>query len=1116
MAGRKPKQLRIYENELGMEWDRSSSAASSAGSVKGTPGLGRESGGGDSRMSYANRAASAIEAVKAPGALARLGKVLYSGGSASSSAGNNSNAGQGVGGNSGSGLNPSSSVGGSATTTSPMASGANRSRRPEALMLPKSGGGRVRYAARGPILAMDGSKGEANVAAIVGKDFLRVLKIGEDGASVTHDLKTRAGFDKLYAVTSLRWGRPGTPYERTIALGNAGGAVRLLGVERAHQTQELGGSTRAVMSLAFGGAGILAASSDGVVRMWDPRDGGRRPPATFAKNGDSAREVVASPLDAHKFAVIYDSGVVQRWDARSPSQPDRRINAHSGPGLTLDWHPELDYLATGGRDHQIQVWNMGTAGGGDGPRKPEYVVLAPEPVGKVRWAVPAPASGSNGSTRLQSAALVSSGRSRNDSNVYVWTLGRPHVPRQVLEDHSEAVVDLCPRGERLLWSASKDKSFVQHDLLLEPFVLDNLRSAVTGWSPHGEAVFVDQDKTGAGSDVPSVPVPQLGPGRVRPSPDGGGPGGIARSASSYFFTNHTESGDEQSPGDSSFGRRGHKRPSTAAMAGLKLSDASFDGQSLVHALAVPGQDAASFGWLAVNYKVHALADETLVDCCAHNSQVAFTTRRYRTAQVWAILESAVADEQRRFAEVYHARLPDKVDLAKLVTLHPMAPPEPRKALDAPQTATATTPARTPPPDGFRPLLSERPPGSSDDERNDNQVDDEDDDDVDDDDVDDLDDNSNHAGHKTQAGGISISRPRAHTISNDSAVLSVSPGSGDYGTSLGVTSMSPEDMYGRAGTSFTRLPMVTRGTAGTSASTASGSGSTDEMGRSITDWRTSILEDIEEDSEPTPRAGKNALAARMPTLPAPSTTSRLSHALESLSATPQTASQATSPAPPSDRPMIVATAPSASSQNQSQSQSSNTSTRDLYTSFLAEQTYPWRTEQLLIKAFDYALEQGDVQLCAILVLLLRHDYPSMCPSHVAEEVVLSYLTLLKRHGLFSSAAEVAKVSDMEPVRALGQTETSLDTLCAQCRRPLSENVDAPDAWMYGHPTGFWYCVNCKSLLHTCSICREPVRTLTLVTLRCGHECHESCLREWFCDLAMSSCPAGCGLQIEVAL
>ena len=49
------------------------------------------------------------------------------------------------------------------------------------------------------------------------------------------------------------------------------------------------------------------------------------------------------------------------------------------------------------------------------------------------------------------------------------------------------------------------------------------------------------------------------------------------------------------------------------------------------------------------------------------------------------------------------------------------------------------------------------------------------------------------------------------------------------------------------------------------------------------------------------------------------------------------------------------------------------------------------------------------------------------------------------------------------------------------------------------------------VQTCGVCNLPVRGLGNTCLACGHIGHLNCLRRWFSDAGMNSCPVRCGCQ-----
>lgn len=76
---------------------------------------------------------------------------------------------------------------------------------------------------------------------------------------------------------------------------------------------------------------------------------------TFEGKSESVRDVQFSPVNQHEFAAAFENGTVQKWDLRSPKMYERKLNAHNGLALTVDWHPDGRYLASGGRDKVIKA-----------------------------------------------------------------------------------------------------------------------------------------------------------------------------------------------------------------------------------------------------------------------------------------------------------------------------------------------------------------------------------------------------------------------------------------------------------------------------------------------------------------------------------------------------------------------------------------------------------------------------------------------------------------------------------------------------------------------------------------------------------------------------------------
>lgn len=123
---------------------------------------------------------------------------------------------------------------------------------------------------------------------------------------------------------------------------------------------------------------LISGSQDGTIKCFDLRID-KFAVNTYCSNSESVRDVKFSPYSPNNFAAVSETGQVQLWDTRRNDKAILQFTAHSGPIYTCDWHPTQHWLATGSRDKQIKVWNMGI--------KPslEYTIHTIAVVGRVKW-----------------------------------------------------------------------------------------------------------------------------------------------------------------------------------------------------------------------------------------------------------------------------------------------------------------------------------------------------------------------------------------------------------------------------------------------------------------------------------------------------------------------------------------------------------------------------------------------------------------------------------------------------------------------------------------------------------------------------------------------------------
>lgn len=286
---------------------------------------------------------------------------------------------------------------------------------------------------------------------------------------------------------------------------------------------------------------LISGGQDACVKVWDLRSSGMnkgsRSDVKISTASDSIRDVkwmpiqnyahVGSPQDVKngnnagfKFASIHDSGMLLLFDLRQPNQVERRINAHTGLGLCLNWHPSCEYIATGGRDGKCCLWYVGdkpqhdtnphflqmssmytphalnTTGSNSLAVLPEVTINTGLPVTKLKFC-----PGSNTNALNASLALSSM---NEEAAVTVYSLARKYIPKHVLTTAAPSL-GLVWWDDKLIFSVDKDDHITGWNVQQEPTVLDNLSRCTTKWRDIGGngLLFTDQQK--GGYDVEQTP-----------------------------------------------------------------------------------------------------------------------------------------------------------------------------------------------------------------------------------------------------------------------------------------------------------------------------------------------------------------------------------------------------------------------------------------------------------------------------------------------------------------------------------------------------------------------------------------------------------------------------------
>ncbi|SSD59710.1 uncharacterized protein SCODWIG_01471 [Saccharomycodes ludwigii] len=196
---------------------------------------------------------------------------------------------------------------------------------------------------------------------------------------------------------------------------------------------------------------------------------------------------VSNNSNGYTFASIHDSGLLLKYDIRYPSQPEKKINAHSGPGLCMHWHPNSDFIITGGRDGKLCLWYVGD-GGNTHFSFPDQVVNVGVPILKLKFQ-PVYVSSHNVIDSLFATSSMG-----EDSNVSTFSLARKYIPRNVLSSNATSL-GFVWWDENTIFNIDKRNNINGWDLTRAPIQLNNLKKNALMWRDiEGDGlVFVDQN-----------------------------------------------------------------------------------------------------------------------------------------------------------------------------------------------------------------------------------------------------------------------------------------------------------------------------------------------------------------------------------------------------------------------------------------------------------------------------------------------------------------------------------------------------------------------------------------------------------------------------------------------
>ncbi|RIA89227.1 WD40-repeat-containing domain protein [Glomus cerebriforme] len=309
-----------------------------------------------------------------------------------------------------------------------------------------------------------------NHIVVAGREVLKVLNVSEREITEEFNLKNRS-FNKV--SNDVKWGNISTKNKIATAATNGTIVIWDIGNGRTKIDRKIDEHSRAVNRICFNptnGSMLLSASQDCTMKLWDLRESD---PAKFTFEGkcENVRDVQFNSINQNEFAAAFENGAIQKWDIRKPSIHERKLNAHIGPVLAVDWHSDGRTIASGGRDKFIKIWDMNSDS-----RNPRDIIGSMTSIARVQWRP-------NHPNEIASCALLS------DNRIFIWNIRRPFIASYYFAEHEDVPTGFLWHDSDVLWSCSKDKIFIQQHMSDSYRPLDLLSKCSIGWSVYDKIAF---------------------------------------------------------------------------------------------------------------------------------------------------------------------------------------------------------------------------------------------------------------------------------------------------------------------------------------------------------------------------------------------------------------------------------------------------------------------------------------------------------------------------------------------------------------------------------------------------------------------------------------------------
>jgi WD repeat-containing protein 24 len=465
------------------------------------------------------------------------------------------------------------------------------------------------------------------------------------------------------AAYDVKWSHGN--FDTTIATAAANGRITIYDLNRSSvEIARLHEHSRQVHRIAFNPhqpAYLLSGSQDGTILLWDLRALGDERSARechhwkkYQANSEGIRDVKWSPSDGVIFAVSTDNGTLQRWDFAKESAPSLKLHAHDKTCHAIDWHPSGRYIASGGADKLVKVWDFES---NDRRMKPSWQIRTPQAVLTLKWR---PGSAKDGTNlgEVQSSQIATSYDAK-DPRIQVWDFQRPNIPFQELDKYDTPASDLVWHSENLLWSVGSTGTFTQNDMHLATKPSERRSVNVITTAPDGRIAFFSESRsrrlsTGnrTNSTVEGLSATVNDDERFSSS-QSANEGSLEEKNLSTSLQKRRQRFVESRMNTSSQSTQVTVSPDKTKDEKHPLAPSFRSSQFAASGYVLGLFDADSFSYLAQNYKLptkpflngqETNAHELILEAFEANAGFAEETNQFRLAQSWRILGQAAYHE----------------------------------------------------------------------------------------------------------------------------------------------------------------------------------------------------------------------------------------------------------------------------------------------------------------------------------------------------------------------------------------------------------------------------------------------------------------------------------------